>query len=333
MDKNSGRSNESLISIIVPIYNVEQYLKRCVDSLLKQSYKNIEIILIDDGSPDNCPSICDEYAKDDSRIRVFHKTNGGLSDARNYGLKQSLGEFIIFVDADDYVDKNYISTLFENIIKYKADISICSYYYSYNEQNTLGTLKNSSVQVFNNIEAIKELYKFNSYGVGVWNKLFKRELLWTDMFPVGKISEDYFVMYRVFFAAHTVVYESEPLYYYVQRGDSITKKGKPKVDVIDAAEGFLDFCVKNCNELVPVAKTNLVYAAVGIYNTGMFRNNMDNMTKRRLVEIVNDNISGMDKSYLHFDRKLQIILFTYFRPVYNILFVNFKRIRIKIKGR
>ena len=116
-----------LISIIVPVYKAEKYLRRCVDSILAQTYQNIEVLLIDDGSPDNSGEICDEYAEKDSRVRVFHKPNGGVSSARNLGLKEAKGDYIGFVDADDYIDKTMYEVLLCNLIKENSDISICSY--------------------------------------------------------------------------------------------------------------------------------------------------------------------------------------------------------------
>ena len=118
-----------LVSVIVPIYNVEKYLRKCVDSILNQTYKNLEIILVDDGSPDNCGNICDEYALSDSRIRIIHKKNGGLSDARNAGLDIARGNYILFVDSDDYIDETMVEKLYEALEKEKAEMSLCSFVY------------------------------------------------------------------------------------------------------------------------------------------------------------------------------------------------------------
>lgn len=115
------------ISIIVPVYNVEQYITRCIESITSQTYRNIEILLIDDGSTDNSGNICDEYQKKDSRVMTFHKTNGGLSDARNYGIKHASGQYLCFVDSDDYISKHMVEILYNNLIKYSADISACGF--------------------------------------------------------------------------------------------------------------------------------------------------------------------------------------------------------------
>ena len=122
---------EELISVVVPVYNVEKYIDKCINSIINQTYKNLEIILVDDGSPDNCGNICDEYAKKDNRIIVIHKENGGLSDARNTGIEVSKGKYITFIDSDDYISDNYVSFLYNLIIEYKADISIGKHYVLY----------------------------------------------------------------------------------------------------------------------------------------------------------------------------------------------------------
>ena len=126
---------EELISVIVPIYKVEHYLPKCIDSIIHQTYQNLEIILVDDGSPDNCPEICDEYAKRDKRIKVVHQENGGLSAARNSGVEMANGEFLCFVDSDDYIHPKMYEILYKNLKKFKADISICDYNVVFENQN------------------------------------------------------------------------------------------------------------------------------------------------------------------------------------------------------
>ena len=169
---------EELISIIVPIYRVEKYLNRCIDSILSQSYRNLEIILVDDGSPDNCSIICEEYAKKDKRIKVIHKKNGGLSEARNYGIEASTGDYIMFVDSDDYISKDMCKTLLINALENNADIVVCNFKEVYtdkvekiNKQCIKGNL-----EVISNIEVLyKYLLKTTIDMVVVWNKLYKRK--------------------------------------------------------------------------------------------------------------------------------------------------------------
>ena len=180
---------EKLVSIIVPVYNVEKYLSKCIDSILAQTYKNLEIILVDDGSKDNSGTICDEYSKKDKRIKIIHKPNGGISDVRNHGLKIATGDYIGFVDSDDYIAEDMFETLVSLLEKNDADISIVSFYEYYNGK-LIGVRENENVEIMNKVEAIKELLidrKIQSY---TWNKLFKKELFDGLQFPVGKNFED-----------------------------------------------------------------------------------------------------------------------------------------------
>ena len=136
--------DNELISIVIPIYNVEKYIEKCLDSVIKQTYKNIEIILVDDGSPDNCGKICDSYANNDKRIQVIHKENGGLSDARNVGIERANGKYITFVDSDDYIELDYIEYLYTLIKKYNTKISFCKVNVVFNENNTDNKLENNN---------------------------------------------------------------------------------------------------------------------------------------------------------------------------------------------
>lgn len=236
--------NQKLISVIVPIYNVEKYLRKCIDSIINQTYKNLEIILIDDGSTDNSSSICDEYKKKDNRIVVIHKTNGGLSSARNKGLDISNGELISFVDSDDYIESNMLECLKANMDKYSSDISVCDFYYvkNGNKRKSKTEFKkkeyvSSDKDKFNNIQ--------NEYGpitVYVWNKLFKKEVFNNIRFPEGKIYEDSFVICELLDYSKKVSYILKPLYYYVYRKDSITNTFNIKhFDKIDSCNEIIRF--------------------------------------------------------------------------------------------
>ena len=178
-----------LISIIIPVYNVEKYLERCVKSVINQTYKNLEIILVDDGAKDNSGKMCDELSKLDSRIKVIHKENGGLSDARNFGLKIATGDYIGFVDSDDYIADDMYETLYYTIKNNNADISIVSFYEMYKEK-VIGVRDSGNLEILSKQEAMKELLidtKIQSYA---WNKLFKKELFNDLKFPTGKNFED-----------------------------------------------------------------------------------------------------------------------------------------------
>lgn len=213
--------NNNLVSIIVPIYNVEKYLKKCIDSLLKQSYSNIEILLIDDGSTDNSGKISDEYLSYDN-VRVYHKANGGLSDARNYGIEHSKGDFLVFVDSDDYVSEDYILKMLNNIQENDVDIVACSYYDVSEEGKIL-----KKVQVTDRILNEKDFWD-DMYITGdatpvysvAWNKLYKKRIFENLRYRKEILNEDDDIIYDVMHNKKMFII-SNPLYYYRQRQGSI----------------------------------------------------------------------------------------------------------------
>ncbi|MGM9536201.1 MAG: glycosyltransferase family 2 protein [Intestinibacter sp.] len=233
------------ISIVVPVYNVEKYLNRCVDSIINQTYKDLEIILVDDGSTDNCHSICDKYAKVDDRIKVIHKENGGLSDARNIGIENSTGKYISFVDSDDYIHYDMVSRLYKNIKSYKANIAICGYIKTYNDIEKFNEIEVNEIKCLNNIEAIDLLFDENlgSNFIVSWGKLYDIKLFKNILYPVGKIHEDEFTTYKLLYASEKIVYDSTPLYYYYQREDSIMniKFNKNRMSIFDAFYEQIEF--------------------------------------------------------------------------------------------
>lgn len=211
---------EQLISVIVPVYKVEAYLDHCVQSIVDQSYKNLEIILVDDGSPDNCPAMCDAWAKKDSRVKVIHKQNGGLSDARNAGLKIASGEYIALIDSDDIVDINMLTLLYQALEKSNTDIAECDYVKFENSQPDFSAGV-GSVTVFDSKDALRELLREQNFRYTAWNKLYRREIFTQLQFEVGKLHEDVFFTYQAFGLANRVVKLDAPLYGYRQRSGSI----------------------------------------------------------------------------------------------------------------
>ncbi len=214
-----------LISIIVPIYKVEPYLDRCIRSIVAQTYTNIEIILVDDGSPDNCPAICDDWAKRDSRIKVIHKENGGLSDARNAGLAIATGELISFIDSDDSIAPEFLEQLHRALIEHNADIAECAVSYVSESGETLRQRNAAESVQMDKIEALRRLVQENGVYQTVWNKLYRREVIDGIPFEKGKLNEDEFWTYRVFDRIGKQAIVREPLYNYLQRGSSIIGVG------------------------------------------------------------------------------------------------------------
>lgn len=228
---------DELITIIVPIYNVEDYLQRCVDSILIQTYKNIEIILVNDGSPDNCGAICDKYTKIDSRVKVLHKKNGGLSDARNAGLGIAQGDYVTFVDSDDWISNEYIDKLHKLLKNYNADISICNFIKT-SQEDVQGDGSEEVIYEYSNNQALMKFFdEFYIQMVIACGKLYKMKLFKEIRFPIGKLHEDEFTTYKLIFNADKIVLTTDQLYYYWQRKDSIMGTGfnmKGRFDVIEA---------------------------------------------------------------------------------------------------
>ena len=227
---------DSLVSVIVPVYNVENYLDRCIKSLASQTYHNLQIILVDDGSPDNCPQICDEWANKDSRIKVLHKENGGLSDARNAGIEMATGEYISFVDSDDYVDLHFIELLLQTLLQENSDIVECKVVKFFENGSFETASDDLAIKEFSTEEALLALIEDNELHQHVWNKLYKASLVKDVLYPVGKYHEDEFWTYQVFGRAQKVTKINKSLYYYFQRNDSIMGQGY-SIKRLDALEG------------------------------------------------------------------------------------------------
>lgn len=212
-----------LISVIVPVYNVEKYLCECIDSICAQTYQSMEIILVDDGSTDSCPGLCDSYALRDNRIKVLHQANQGLSAARNKGYEVSEGKYIAFVDSDDIIADTYIESLYRLIIKNNAQIAVCDYTRTRNELKT----EAGPDYTLTSGKMLREWHgKRKSIETVVWNKLYKREILESlspEIFPKGKTHEDIYTSHLFVNNAQTIAITTQKLYYYRMRDESISR--------------------------------------------------------------------------------------------------------------
>lgn len=231
-----------LISVIIPVFNVEEYLDKCVESIISQTYENLEIILVDDGSPDNCPSICDNWAKKDDRIRVIHKINGGLSDARNVGIDKASGEYLFFVDSDDYIAQDMIEKLYVALYENEADMSICNF--KYVSEDNLKKFDNDNLPIKDEVLSgeyvlLNKIFEDkNWYWVVAWNKLYKKDLFDNIRYPFGKIHEDEFIIHQILFKCKKIACVSEMLYFYVQRNDSIMGNANSVSNKLDLVESL-----------------------------------------------------------------------------------------------
>ena len=231
-----------MISIIVPVYNVEKYLPKCIESICRQTYTDLEIILVDDGSPDESGRICEEYAAKDKRIKVIHKQNGGLSDARNAGLDIAKGDYIQFVDSDDYIHPKMTEILYRNLTDYQADVSICNFVVQGEEAGPASMDKDSmeqTIECFEGREVMDQLQKKNTVTVIAWNKLYKASLFENLRYEKGRLHEDEYLIHHLLDRVNVSVYTDAELYYYVQHAGSITGKVNSK-RVKDAYEAYLE---------------------------------------------------------------------------------------------
>ncbi len=214
--------SDDLISIIVPIYNVKKYLNQSIESIINQTYKNLEIILVDDGSNDGCYQICEEFGKKDKRIKIIHKENGGLSDARNVGIDNSKGKYLAFVDSDDYIDCSYIDKLYTILKEKKVHIAQCGFYKVDEFGNIIDQMSSSKFECVSGRDFIINMMENRWENVVVWNKLYDRNLFDNIRFPKGKIHEDEFTTYKLV-NNNSVAILPICLYYYRQNNSGITR--------------------------------------------------------------------------------------------------------------
>ncbi|MEF9960950.1 MAG: glycosyltransferase family 2 protein [Niameybacter sp.] len=227
------------ISVIIPIYNVAAYLPRCIESVLHQTYKELEIWLVDDGSQDESGQIADDYADQDSRIQVIHKENGGLSDARNAGMEKATKDYIFFLDSDDWITRDALEILLHTMEKEQADIVVGGLYYTYDDTQWIdnkGWKEGVFAYQYNNFQAMEALVEGTQLKNFAWGKLYKREMIQDLYFPKGLLFEDIFWQHQVFHRSQKCVVLRQPMVYYYQRSDSIV--GTFKVKNLDRLKGF-----------------------------------------------------------------------------------------------
>ena len=252
---------DDLISVILPVYNVEKYIDRCLESVLNQTYKNIEIILVDDGSKDNCPKICDEYAKKDNRVRVIHKTNGGLSDARNAGIKIAKGKYITLIDSDDYVEKDYVDFLYNLIQESNAKMSICSHTVLY-ENGTRLEKATHEHSILDAKTTLKRILYDDGIDLSAWAKMYKKELFDTVQYPKGRLFEDAATTYLLIDQCDKIAIGSESKYYYIIRSNSITTKSfsPKKMQLIQSTKEMCEYVKDKYPDLEKATDRRLMYA-------------------------------------------------------------------------
>lgn len=277
------------LSIIVPVYKVEQYIHKCVDSILNQTFTDFELILVDDGSPDNCGKICDEYAKKDERVRVIHKDNGGLSDARNFGLKEAKGEYVSFIDSDDWVDSDLYGDVLSYADKNELDV-VCFDVYEVKGEKIKYRNRFNENKVFTGKDA---LYKILTDEIdnSACDKVYKRALWDGVEFPVGRSFEDVATTYKVFHKSELIGYYKKAYYYYVKREGSIVATSFNAVKRYDYFVGYKDryeFAQMYCKKAIEICKMFAVRAGLSTITADVATyGNLDKSRKEQLKNFLN----------------------------------------------
>ena len=278
----------ALITIIIPVYNVKKYLKRCIDSVIKQSYTNLEILLIDDGSTDGSEKLCDFFAKEDKRIRVIHKENGGLSSARNCGLELMTGDFVSFLDSDDYLAIDFIESAYGLICSSYADISILKMKNVLETENEeITDNKKVYIKTLNSEKAIEiSLYQtiFDSSAPG---KLYKSSIFDEIRFPINKINEDVAVCHKLMEKASIIVFMNKIGYYYRQRNSSIMHTfNSNRLDGLEWAIEIESFCKQKYPKLIKAAKCRRFTVAIHL----LLEMPEEGNNRKNSIDIVNKEI-------------------------------------------
>lgn len=254
-----------IISVVVPIYNVSRFLPACLDSIVHQTYSDLDIILIDDGSTDDCPQICDAYSQRDDRIRVIHKQNGGLSDARNVGIECAKGQYITFVDSDDVIAVDMIEYLYYLMQKYQVDMSCCQMRRISESNEPMGeTLATEDILIQGGaLECMRALLTNSLFNVVAWSKLYKTSDFKNVRYPKGKLNEDVFTTYKIVAHCERIIIGGERKYYYrVREGSIMTMNFKPAhMDAVEAKITLNNFVEKQFPSLVGYSQAGIVYAA------------------------------------------------------------------------
>ena len=305
---------ESLISVIVPVYNVKQYLKFCLNSIVNQTYRNLEIVLVDDGSTDGSGTLCDELGAQDDRIRVFHKENGGLSDARNLGMENATGDFLAFIDSDDVLHADFFAELMKAQSKSNADIVACelTLFYSHSELEGLQEYKHNVALIeYSTNEALKEYFmpvENRKLYHGLCMKIYKRELFENLRFEIGRLHEDVYITYKLLDRAKRIAYIDCPYYFYYQNNlGSICKNYGVKnfLDEAEAYAGMYRYFVKK-NRVTVELVAFLIIQYVSMFEVGYKVRNDQNV--KECTAKIKEWINHHYKECMILSRKQRIVI-------------------------
>lgn len=329
MEKESTKTTDVLISVVVPIYNVEKYLERCVNSIINQTYKNLDIILVDDGSQDNSGKICNKYKEKYSNIHVIHQKNQGLSVARNNGLAIAKGDYITFIDSDDWIKEDMIESLFNAIQKYKADIASVGFCDVYDNGQIIKHAKYTKIEVLTKEKAL-ECFLFNDYlTVCVCGKLYKTDIWNGIQCPPGKLFEDQYTTYKLLDKSNKVVFVSNSYYYYYKRSGSIghSQFDSQTYDLYYGIQEEYNFISNKYPRLECTLAVAKITWEIVFINMMLRASNSEN--KQLIFDIrkfARKRIKDVYKcKFIGIVRKIQISLFTFCFPLYKKMYVKYKK--------
>jgi len=313
------------ISIIIPVYNVENYLENCLKSVVSQSYSNLEIILVDDGTPDGSGAICDQWAKLDNRIQVIHKENAGLSSARNVGLDKATGSYVMFIDSDDIVDQDICRDLYCSIKDSGSDIAICDAEHIFNAE--FGFLKSKEIIEYTAEGAIVEMWYQKSFLPSAWGKLYKAEIFRDCRFTEKILFEDIDIMHELFWNSKKIVYLKSKLYGYIHHEGSITTKKfcSRDLDILKIAQKLMGFAENKSENIIRASKAYAITAALRVY-----LNAPKESEYSEALGIVDEIMKTYGKEVLK-DRNIRnktkyaLILYFYFRPLMRVVYEKINR--------
>lgn len=322
------------ISIIVPVYKVEKYLDICIKSIVQQTYNNFELILVDDGSPDNCPILCDQYAEIYQNVYVIHKKNGGLSDARNTGIKKARGEYVTFVDSDDYIHPLYLEMLVKGIQKTKADCSVVDLKVIYGKKNQPDTFHKNSIEIrkYTAIDALSKVLYQRFHDVSASGILLPRNLAKSIPFPKGKRLEDLLTTYKFFLASKSIAFIYAPLYYYMQRPESIMRNRDNQMflDWINASNQLVTGC--RGNQIIQRAAVNKRFCnlrSIVLLLDKSFKNTYPKEYKNVLYILKNNRTDILQDPQATWQNKMAAYALTFGLPGLRILYTINKIRRLK----
>lgn len=326
------------ISIIIPVYNVERYIVKCIESILKQTFHDFEIILVDDGSTDKSRDICEEYAVRDSRITVIHKKNEGPSAARNCGLERSKSEYIVFIDADDYVDKYYLEVLYQSMKDKDADFGICcetdvceESNANFSEFNHLNILK--KIEVISKSEAYKRMMRPGNVSICAWAKIYHRRLIQNVRYPVGEIYEDCNVIGKIVEGSQRIVYIPYAGYFYLVRHGSITHSDITLAHMasVDNAKKLLNLIKNRYPEIEDVARGYYLGEGIRLFGAMILKKEFEEECKYLRREILTEKTGFLKNSNMDFGMRSSIIclsigtfFYKFMRKIYYRMIVPFQ---------